>query len=71
MNRIKLINRIDNYNYNQNSLKYYKYYIKKDNLSSSKCSKCKSKVLKSKIKSKKQINAIKVKNVKLAMYGIY
>lgn len=74
MNRIKtinLMNRPTKQDINNIMLLTYKAYLKRDNLSNSKCSKVETKILKSKKKSKKAIKEIQTKNIKLAMYGLY
>lgn len=70
MNKIIKHNKIENLD-NTKILLYYKQYTKKDNISNTKCSKCTSKVLKTKKKSARAIKKIQTKNVRLAMYGLY
>lgn len=74
MNRIKTINSMNKptkQDINNIMLLTYKAYLKRDNLSGCKCGKVKTKILKSKKKSKKAIKEIQTRNIKLAMYGLY
>lgn len=73
-NRIKTLkeyNKPSKSELNKIQLLDFKQYQKRDNISNTKCSKVKSKILKSKIKTKKAIQKIQEKNIKLAMYGLY
>lgn len=74
MNRISVINSMNKptrKDKNSIMLLTYKAYLKRDNLSNSKCSKVETRLLKSKKKTKKAIKEIQAKNIKLAMYGLY
>lgn len=74
MNRIKVLknmNKPSKYEINNTQLLDFRYYKKRDNLSNTKCGKVKSKILKSRVKSKLAIKKIQEKNIKLAMYGLY
>lgn len=74
MNRIKTINSINKptkQDINNIMLLTYKAYLKRDNLSGARSSKVETRIIKSKKKSKRAIKEIQVKNIKLAMYGLY
>lgn len=74
MNRISVINSMNKptkQDKNNIILLTYKAYLKRDNLSGARSSKVETRIIKSRKKSKKAIKKIQVKNIKLAMYGLY